>query len=210
MTEDCGLLRFPRKCKSESGKTGDFSATFSRGAVTGYWANSRNPKKPRDGDNADSNPEPRSTAHTSSGPHTMRRTDALSYFEGLLRVQSAGPEPARLINPHSTAELRFVVFASHQRPYVAGDSPVRSHKSCRCGSSAVATRSIRVFCHTMALYQGRPVFGFHTIVVSRWLVTPMAARSFPSRFAAHSSSLVCPPALLLLFGSNLAVPGGEQ
>ena len=31
----------------------------------------------------------------------------------------------------------------------------------------------------MALYQGRPVFGFQTIVVSRWLVTPMAARSVP-------------------------------
>ena len=29
----------------------------------------------------------------------------------------------------------------------------------------------------MALYQGRPVFGFQTTVVSRWLVTPMAARS---------------------------------
>ena len=38
-------------------------------------------------------------------------------------------------------------------------------------------RSVRVSCQTMALYQGRPVFGFQTTVVSRWLVTPIAARS---------------------------------
>ena len=46
-------------------------------------------------------------------------------------------------------------------------------------------RSVRVSCQTMALYQGRPVFGFQTTVVSRWLVTPIAARS----------AAVSPPAL---------------
>ena len=49
---------------------------------------------------------------------------------------------------------------------------------CPCASeSALTIRSVRVSCQTMALYQGRPVFGFQTMVVSRWLVTPIAARS---------------------------------
>ncbi len=44
-------------------------------------------------------------------------------------------------------------------------------------SSALMIRSVRVSCQTIALYQGRPVFGFQTTAVSRWLVTPIAARS---------------------------------
>ena len=48
-------------------------------------------------------------------------------------------------------------------------------------------RSVRVSCQTIALYQGRPVFGFHTTVVSRWLVTPIAARSAAERFACRNA-----------------------
>ena len=62
--------------------------------------------------------------------------------------------------------------------YVAGGSPVRVRIDCAsAGSIALMIRSVRVSCHTIALYQGLPVFGFQTMVVSRWLVTPMAARS---------------------------------
>jgi hypothetical protein len=51
-------------------------------------------------------------------------------------------------------------------------------------------RSVRVSCQTIALYQGCPVFGFHTTVVSRWLVTPIAARSAPVRPAARSAPVI--------------------
>ena len=51
-------------------------------------------------------------------------------------------------------------------------------------------RSVRVSCQTMALYQGRPVFGFQTTVVSRWLVTPIAARSAAVRPALRSAPAI--------------------
>ena len=69
--------------------------------------------------------------------------------------------------------------------YVAGGSPVRERINCASErpASALMIRSVRVSCHTIALYQGWPVFGFQTIVVSRWLVTPIAARSRAVMFA---------------------------
>ena len=44
-------------------------------------------------------------------------------------------------------------------------------------SSALAIESVRVSCHTIALWNGRPVCRSQTIAVSRWFVTPMASRS---------------------------------
>ncbi len=38
-------------------------------------------------------------------------------------------------------------------------------------------RSVRVSCQTIALCTGVPVLRFQTTAVSRWLVTPTAARS---------------------------------
>ena len=37
--------------------------------------------------------------------------------------------------------------------------------------------AVRRHCHTMALPTGRPVSRFHTTVVSRWFVMPMASMS---------------------------------
>ncbi len=54
--------------------------------------------------------------------------------------------------------------------------------------------------HTIALQWGRPCAGFHTSVVSRWLVIPNAAISFGDRFAGvdrrgapQISTGLCPP-----------------
>ena len=38
---------------------------------------------------------------------------------------------------------------------------------------------VRLSCHTMALYTGSPVSASHTMVVSRWLVIPIAAMLSP-------------------------------
>ncbi len=59
-------------------------------------------------------------------------------------------------------------------------------------------RSVRVSCQTMALYQGRPVLGFQTTVVSRWFVMPMAARSAAVR-----------PALFERAGDRFVDAGGD-
>ena len=50
-----------------------------------------------------------------------------------------------------------------------------------CPPSALAylaaSSRVRAQFHTMALWCGLPVLGSHTTVVSRWFVTPTAARS---------------------------------
>ena len=92
---------------------------------------------------------------------------------------------------------------------MAGGSPARERMVCAaCSSRAEMMRSVRVSCQTMALYQGRPVFGFQTTVVSRWFVMPIAARS-----AAVRPPLLRAPAIdsltraLICRGSCSTQPG---
>ena len=100
---------------------------------------------------------------------------------------TASPRSAAALTPFTFSRIHCTFVPEK---YVAGGSPVRSHRSRRLGSRARTIRSVRVSCHTIALYQGRPVFGFHTTVVSRWLVTPIATRSCPSMFPARSAPVI--------------------
>ena len=69
--------------------------------------------------------------------------------------------------------------------------PVRARTvSARpAASSASQVSAVRRHCHTMALWMGSPVARSHTTVVSRWLVTPIAATSAGA--APASSSTAC-------------------
>jgi hypothetical protein len=97
-------------------------------------------------------------------------------------------------SPRSAAARRPSTFSSSHctlpaEKYVAGGRPaLRRITSPRpSASSALAIESVRVSCQTTALYQGRPVRRSHTMAVSRWLVTPIAARSLVARPALVSA-----------------------
>ena len=54
----------------------------------------------------------------------------------------------------------------------------------------LTSSATRVSCHTIALCSGLPVFLFHSTVVSRWFVIPIAARSPAfSRASAIASAI---------------------
>jgi hypothetical protein len=60
--------------------------------------------------------------------------------------------------------------------------------------SCAHSGSVRRSCQTMALWIGSPVRRFHTTVVSRWLVMPMAAMSLafkPALKRASSATACC-------------------
>ena len=80
--------------------------------------------------------------------------------------------------------------ASATRSRWPAAGPSARDSRARFGSSAATSRSVRVSCQTIALCHGRPVFGFQTIVVSRWLVMPIAARSRPVRPAVRSAPAI--------------------
>src|SRR5690606_5515374 len=54
------------------------------------------------------------------------------------------------------------------------------------------TPAVRLSCHTMALAMGWSVARSHTMVVSRWLAIPTAARSAAVRLARSSASVATP------------------
>ena len=68
--------------------------------------------------------------------------------------------------------------------------PVRSVTSPPAPSafSCPHSAAVRRHCHTMALYTGSPVRRSHRMVVSRWLVMPMAATLRGSMWALSTAS----------------------
>src|SRR5262245_17717520 len=101
--------------------------------------------------------------------------------------------PARM-SPVSAAARRSASCSRSQpslppEKYVAGTSPVfcRIISPRPSRSSAATTASVLVSCHTIAFERGRPVRRSQTTTVSRWLVTPTAARSAAARPALASA-----------------------
>uniref|UniRef100_A0A8W7PH66 Uncharacterized protein n=1 Tax=Anopheles coluzzii TaxID=1518534 RepID=A0A8W7PH66_ANOCL len=77
--------------------------------------------------------------------------------------------------PARTAPFTFGTLSSSQRSLTAekyGDSG-----SPHSGLSWSTVEDVRMSCQTIALYSGSPVVRSHTIVVSRWFVTPIATMS---------------------------------
>ena len=74
--------------------------------------------------------------------------------------------------------------------------------------SASHAGAVRRSCQTIALPIGSPVARFQTIVVSRWLVMPIAAMSVAARPAlASASQAVASCELQISFGSCSTQPG---
>ena len=55
--------------------------------------------------------------------------------------------------------------------------------SCWASDKEAKNSVVRVSCQTIALDRGCPVVTSHTTVVSRWLVSPIAAKSEPKILA---------------------------
>ena len=84
---------------------------------------------------------------------------------------SRSPESARSAAP-STLSRSQRIFGPEK--YVASGRPTFSWKRAWPPSREYSSTSlsVRVSCHTIALWIGSPVVRSHTTVVSRWLVMP--------------------------------------
>jgi hypothetical protein len=96
------------------------------------------------------------------------------------------PASARARSPGTLSSSQTILGAEK---YVARGSPLRSRNRSGPPSPARSRMmpSVRVSCQTIAGCTGSPVAASHMIVVSRWLVMPMAetsARDSPARSSA--------------------------
>lgn len=98
-------------------------------------------------------------------PPGRRRTMLREYLEAMRALWT---------EEEASYEGEFVNFG----PSWAWPKPVQSHIP------------VRVSCQTMALWYGRPVWRFHTSVVSRWFVMPSAARSPATRLVRFSAVMI--------------------
>ena len=85
--------------------------------------------------------------------------------------------------PLFTETFLDVLYPHYLRPF-----PSCSIARFDVGGGAAQMSAVRRSCQTMALWMGWPVWRFHTTVVSRWLVMPMAATSRACRPAVASTS----------------------
>ena len=88
------------------------------------------------------------------------------------------PASARSRAPGTLSRIHFILVAEK---YASIISPVFSFiiSAWPASRSESQYSEVRLSCHTIALYTGSPVSASHTMVVSRWLVIPMAAMLWP-------------------------------
>jgi hypothetical protein len=117
------------------------------------------------------------------------------------------PRSARSRTP-STLSRIHLIFGPEK--YVAIGRPVLSrNRSCPPSfSRSLQIWSVLVSCQTIALYTGLPLPLSQTSVVSRWLVTPTAARSLASIFAfCNAPAITCSLRMVISIGSCSTQPG---
>ncbi len=94
--------------------------------------------------------------------------------------------------------------------YASSTSPVRSRTSASAPEAFSASQiaAVRRPCQTMARWIGLPVARSQTIVVSRWLVIPIAAISLPvTRASASARRAASPTVAQISSGSCSTQPG---
>ena len=117
------------------------------------------------------------------------------------------------ISPASARFRSAGTFSSSQRilrllKYVESGRPVVRRATSSWDASSFRYCSVRVSCQTMALATGAPVLRSHRMVVSRWFVMPIAAKSLARRArCVMASSITCRVRRQISSGSCSTHPG---